>query len=147
MGLLFLETEDSNHSILEEKRHFDDKVFANQLNITEELLNGMSSTSCGRLCTNLRNSLAFSYHKKNCYCYREKNVTHDRQFRYSYEKRSTKMISGTCNISSFSYMQHFLYPSSSEFLYEEGLMVMASFEKLKIENALKNYGLQYLHHV
>lgn len=48
---------------------YDDKIFVNQLNITEEPLNALSAISCGRLCTNIWKSSAFSFRKKNCYCY------------------------------------------------------------------------------
>lgn len=49
-------------------------MFANQFNITEEPLQALSATSCGRLCSNLRKSSAFSYMKNFCYCYDSKQT-------------------------------------------------------------------------
>lgn len=62
--------EDSNHiNVWRNIEKYNDKLFADQFNFTKEPLHAISATSCGRLCTNLRMALAFSYRKKNCYCY------------------------------------------------------------------------------
>lgn len=63
----------SNHITLWKRNEkYDDKIFANQLNVTEEPLHAMSAISCGRLCSNLPKSSAFSYQNNGCYCYDSK---------------------------------------------------------------------------
>lgn len=62
--------EDSNHiHVWRNNEKYIDKLFVDQFNFNEEPLHAISATSCGRLCTNLGISPAFSYRRKNCYCY------------------------------------------------------------------------------
>lgn len=64
--LFFLK--DSNHITLWKRNEkYDDKIFG-----TEEPLHAMSAISCGRLCSNLPKSSAFSYQNNGCYCYDSK---------------------------------------------------------------------------
>ncbi|XP_065937357.1 C-type lectin domain family 10 member A [Magallana gigas] len=71
IGLLYrINSVRSNHvHVWRNNEKYNDKLFVDQFNFNEEPLHAISATSCGRLCTNLGISPAFSYRKKNCYCY------------------------------------------------------------------------------
>lgn len=69
---------DSNHiHFWRRNEQYDNKIIANQFNITEEPLQAQSVTSCGRLCSNLRRSPAFSYMETFCYMYNSKPTDSD----------------------------------------------------------------------
>ncbi|XP_052678325.1 uncharacterized protein LOC128159309 [Crassostrea angulata] len=79
LGLYFLiDTVNSNHiHFWRRNEQYDNKIIANQFNITEEPLQAQSVTSCGRLCSNLRRSPAFSYMETFCYMYNSKPTDSD----------------------------------------------------------------------
>lgn len=72
---------------------YNDKLFADH-----STLQAKSATSCGRLCTNIRKSSAFSSRKKNCYSYdsKPKNNYSSKNLRGAvyYTKKSVAKVIG-----------------------------------------------------